>query len=326
MPYKVFIDGSEGTTGLKIFERFNGRTDIELIHIDEDKRKDPLARQECINSSDFTFLCLPDRAAAQSVSLCTNPTVRIIDASTAHRTAKGWDYGFPELSREHRKAIKNSLRVAVPGCYASGFIAIAYPLVKCGILPRDYPVVCHAVSGYSGAGKKAIAQYEEPSRPASLSSPRLYALTQSHKHIPEMTAISGLDFPPAFSPYICDYFCGMAVTVPLHTRLLNNTPRYAVGYSGTTPSAKALHQALAAHYAKEHFVTVAPFMGEGVLDEPFIAANALRGTNCMTLYVCGNDERVSITSVFDNLGKGASGTAVQCMNIMMGADERTALE
>lgn len=315
MPYKVFIDGSEGTTGLKIFERFASRTDIELIRIDEDKRKDPLARQNCINSSDFTFLCLPDSAAVESVSLCTNPSVRIIDASTAHRTAKGWDYGFPELSSKHRNAIKNSLRVAVPGCYASGFIAIAYPLVSCGILPRDYPVVCHAVSGYSGAGKKAIVQYEAPNRPASLSSPRLYALSQSHKHIPEMTEISGLDFPPAFSPYICDYFCGMAVTVPLHTRLLKNTP-----------SALSVHQALAAHYAKEHFVTVAPFMGEGVLDEPFIAANALRGTNCMTLYVCGNDERVSITSVFDNLGKGASGAAVQCMNIMMGIDEGTGLE
>lgn len=315
MAYKIFIDGSEGTTGLKIFERFTGRTDVEFISIDKDKRKDPSVRAKCINASDFTFLCLPDIAAIESVNLCTNPHVRILDSSTAHRTAEGWDYGFPELSAVRRNAIKDSRRVAVPGCYASGFISIAAPLVSSGLMPNDYPAMCHAVSGYSGGGNKAIAQYEDDNRPKTLSSPRLYALTQRHKHLPEMAKMSGLKEPPVFNPYICDYFAGMAVTVPLHTRLLRGKP-----------AAINVWETLARHYEDARFVTVAPFMGEGVLDTPFIAANTLAGTNRMILYVCGNDERVSITSVFDNLGKGASGAAVQCMNIMMGIDEGTGLE
>lgn len=337
MKAKVFIDGSEGTTGLKIYERFANRSDIEFIRIDEDKRKDAAARAECINASDYTFLCLPDAAAVESASLCTNPAVRILDASTAHRTAAGWDYGFPELSRERREAIRKSRRVAVPGCYASGFVSIAAPLVAAGVMPPDYPAVCHAVSGYSGGGKKAISQYEDDERLQALSSPRLYALSQKHKHIPEMTLVGGLEYAPVFCPYICDYFSGMAVTVMLHTRLLNGAPiRLSDGAQGMsaqgtaasrrTVTALDVWSALAKHYEGEHFVRVAPFMGEGVLDSPFIAANALAGTNRMMLYVCGNDERVTVTSVFDNLGKGASGAAVQCMNIMMGIDEGTGLE
>ena len=215
MAYKIFIDGKEGTTGLKIYERFAGRSDIEILQIDDEKRKDPAEKAKMINASDFTFLCLPDAASIESVALCTNPKTRIIDASTAHRTNPDWAYGFPELDKSFREKIISSNRVAVPGCYASGFVAIAYPLVKAGILPRDYPVVVHAVSGYSGAGKKAIAQYEAADRDKSLDSPRLYALTQSHKHLPEMKKIPGLDFEPVFNPYVCDYFQGMTVTVGL---------------------------------------------------------------------------------------------------------------
>ena len=268
-----------------------------------------------INTSDFTFLCLPDAESIESVALCTNPKTRIIDASTAHRTNPDWAYGFPELDKSFREKIISSNRVAVPGCYASGFVAIAYPLVKAGILPRDYPVVVHAVSGYSGAGKKAIAQYEAADRDKSLDSPRLYALTQSHKHLPEMKKIPGLDFEPVFNPYVCDYFQGMTVTVGLHSRLLSKKV-----------SAKDIWQMFASHYDGCNFVKVAGFMGEGTLTEQFIPANTLAGTNEMQVFVYGNDERIDITTRFDNLGKGASGAAVQCLNIMMGIDETTGLK
>lgn len=314
MAYKIFIDGKEGTTGLKIFERFANRNDIEIMQIDESKRKDVDERKKFINESDFTFLCLPDDAARESVSLCTNPNTRIIDASTAHRTNPDWNYGFPELSGDFRKGIENSKRVAVPGCYASGFVALGYPLVASGIMPKDYPVVIHAVSGYSGAGKKAIAQYEDAGRNEELDSPRLYALTQQHKHLPEMKKISGLDFEPIFNPYICDYIQGMSVTVGLHSRLLNKKV-----------SAKDVWEMMAQHYEGSNFVKVAGFMGEGVLSEQFIAANTLAGTNNMQIFVYGNDDRIMLTSRFDNLGKGASGAAVQCLNIMMGIDETTGL-
>lgn len=315
MAYKVFIDGKEGTTGLKIFERFENRKDIEIMQISEEKRKDPAERARFINESDFTFLCLPDAASIEAVSLCTSPKTRIIDASTAHRTNDAWAYGFPELSPDFRKKITGSSRVAVPGCYASGFASICYPLVSAGIVPPDYPVVCHAVSGYSGAGKKAIAQYEDSSRNPELDSPRLYALTQAHKHIPEMKKISGLTYEPVFDPYICDYFSGMTVTIPFHTRLFNKKI-----------TAKEVHELFCEHYKDSHFVKVPAFMGEDVLETPFIPANTLSGTNNMRIYVCGNDDRLLIVSQFDNLGKGASGAAVQCMNIMMGIDESTGLE
>ena len=314
MKYKVFIDGKEGTTGLKIFERFEKRNDIEILTIDEDKRKDPAVKAEYINASDFTFLCLPDAAAIESAQLCTNPNTRIIDASTAHRTNPQWAYGFPELDKSFREKIVSSKRVAVPGCYASGTIAICYPLVKSGIMPADYPVVVHAVSGYSGAGKKAIAQYEAPDRDKGLDSPRLYALTQMHKHLPEMKLISHLAYEPIFNPYVCDYFQGMTVTVGLHARLLSKKV-----------TAQDVHKMFAAHYEGCRFVKVAGFMGKGVLTEQFIPANTLAGTNEMQIFVYGNDERIMITTRFDNLGKGASGAAVQCMNIMMGVDEGTGL-
>lgn len=310
MAYKVFIDGKEGTTGLKIFERFEKRSDIEIITIDDEKRKDPAEKAKMINASDFTFLCLPDSAAIESVALCTNPKTRIIDASTAHRTTPDWAYGFPELGADFRAKIEKSNRVAVPGCYASGSIAICYPLVKSGIMPADYPVVIHAVSGYSGAGKKAIAQYEAEGRDPGLDSPRLYALTQQHKHLSEIKKISALAFEPIFNPYVCDYFQGMTVTVGLHSRLLSKKV-----------TAKDIQEMFAAHYEGARFVQVTPLMGEGVLPEQFIPANTLAGTNNMQLFVYGNDDRIMITTRFDNLGKGASGAAVQCMNIMMGIDE-----
>jgi N-acetyl-gamma-glutamyl-phosphate reductase len=314
MAYKIFIDGKEGTTGLKIFERFANRKDIEILLIDEDKRKDPAERAKMINASDFTFLCLPDAASIEAVSLCTNSNVRIIDASTAHRTNPEWTYGFPELSEQHRKAIASSNRVANPGCYASGFGVLCYPLVKHGIISPDYPVVCHAVSGYSGAGKKAIAQYEDKNRDFQLDSPRLYALTQEHKHLPEMMKVSGLNYKPVFNPYVCDYFSGMTVTVSLHARLLEKKL-----------TAKQICEVFKEHYSGCNFIKVADFLGEGTLTEPFIPANTLSGTNRMELFICGNDERIVLTSRFDNLGKGASGAAVQCLNIMMGIDETTGL-
>lgn len=310
MSYKIFIDGKEGTTGLKIFERFENRNDIEILTIDDDKRKDPVEKAKMINASDFTFLCLPDAAAIESVALCTNSKTKIIDASTAHRVNPEWAYGFPELSADFRKKIETSTRVAVPGCYASGSIAILYPLVQAGIMQRDYPVVIHAVSGYSGAGKKAIVQYEAENRDIGLDSPRLYALTQAHKHLPEIKKISGLDFEPIFNPYICDYFQGMTVTVGLHSRLL-----------AKKVTAHDVWEMFNTHYNGNRFVKVAGFMGEGTLTEQFIPANTLANTNNMQIFVYGNDERIMITTRFDNLGKGASGAAVQCMNIMMGIDE-----
>lgn len=309
---KVYIDGQEGTTGLKILERFEGRSDIELLKIAEDKRKDLDERKKMINAADFAFLCLPDAAAIEAVSLAGDK-VRIIDASTAHRTNPAWAYGFPELGADFREKIRNGKRVAVPGCYASGFASMVYPLVKLGIMPKDYPVSVHAVSGYSGAGKKAIAVYESNDRPADFDSPRQYALTQAHKHLPEMQKICGLDFAPAFNPLVCDYFSGMVVSLPIHTRLL--AKKYSVS---------DVRKALADFYAENgsYFVKVMP---EGEPADGFIGANNLSGTNNMELFVNGNDERMILCSRLDNLGKGASGAAVQCLNIMMGVDEKTGL-
>ena len=314
MKKAIFIDGKEGTTGLRIIERFANRDDVELIQISEEKRKDPAERAKCINASDYTFLCLPDAAAKEAVSFINNDHVRIIDASTAHRTNPAWAYGFPELSAEHRAKIASSNRVAVPGCYASGFAACVYPLVNHGIIAPDYPVACHAVSGYSGAGKKAIAVYEGPGKPFSFNSPRQYALTQAHKHLPEMKLISGLDYEPTFNPIVDDYYSGMVVSIPLHTRLFSKKL-----------TAKELCEVIAAHYEGSTFVQVMPFMGEGILDDGFLAANTLSGADIMRVFVYGNDDRVTVSAQLDNLGKGASGAAVQCMNIMMGIDEATGL-
>lgn len=317
MKTKIFIDGKEGTTGLKIFERFKNRDDLEILHIDEDKRKDAGERAKLINSSDITFLCLPDAAAREAVSLIDkdNNHTKIIDASTAHRTNPDWAYGFPELSSDHREKIKNSNRVAVPGCYASGFVSLVYPLVTAGLMPKNYPVTCHAVSGYSGGGKKMIAVLEGDNKPDECYSPRQYALTQCHKHLPEMQKICGLDFPPMFNPIVDDYYAGMVVSVPIHTRTLPNKP-----------TMNDIYNVFKKHYDDQHFVRVMEMGGEKTLPDGFLAANTLAGTNNMQIFVLGNDEQILLCSRLDNLGKGASGAAVQCMNIMLGIDETTGLE
>lgn len=314
MSVKIYIDGQEGTTGLKILERFEGRNDIELLRISEDKRKDPAERARLINMSDYTFLCLPDDAAREAVSFADNDHVRIIDASTAHRTNPDWAYGFSELSPEHREKIAKSNRVAVPGCYASGFASIVYPLVKNGIISEDFPVFAYATSGYSGAGKKAIAVYEGEDKPFEYGSPRQYALSQQHKHLPEMQAVSGLKYKPMFNPIICDYFSGMVVSVPIQTRILGN---------GVT--AKQIQEMYAEHYKDAKLVEVMPLMSEEEQKSFFLASNTLSGQNKIQVFVFGNDEQILLCSRLDNLGKGASGAAVQCLNIMMGIDETTGL-
>lgn len=314
MSVKIYIDGQEGTTGLQILDRLKGRTDVELLKISEDKRKDAAERARFINMSDYTFLCLPDSAAIEAVSFVENDHVRIIDASTAHRTNPDWAYGFPELSASHRERIRNSNRVANPGCYASGFISLVYPLVQAGVLPDDYPLTSHAVSGYSGGGKKMIAVLEGENKPQDCYSPRQYALSQKHKHLPEMQQVCGLKHPPMFNPIVDDYYSGMVVSVPLISRALSK--RY---------TAADIHEILSAHYEGQRFVKVMEFGGGETLPDGFLAANTLAGTNDMQLFVFGNDEQILLCSRLDNLGKGASGAAVQCLNIMMGIDETTGL-
>ena len=306
MKFKVFIDGKEGTTGLQIFERFENRSDIELIEIKEELRKDLEERKKCINASDITFLCLPDQASIEAVSLLENNHTKIIDASTAHRTLPNWAYGFPELGKEFKDKIKTNQLVAVPGCYASGFQAIVYPLIKLGIADKDYPFTVNAISGYSGAGKKGIAQYEDKNREFEFDAPRLYAMGQMHKHLKEMKAISGLKEEPLFNPYVCDFYKGMLVTIPLHVSLLKEK---------ITPI--ELHKRLSDYYKNQKFVRVMPFNEKGT-ESGFLSANHLSGKDYLEIYVSGNDERISITSCLDNLGKGASGAAVECMNIMLG--------
>ena len=306
----VFIDGRAGTTGLKIIDRLSNRSDIKLITLSEQERKDSRKREECINSSDFTFLCLPDDAAKESVSLVKNDKVKIIDASTAHRTNPKWAYGFPELGAEFREKIIASNRVVVPGCHASGFLSIVYPLVKLGIVPKTSLLTCFSLTGFSGGGNTLIASYNENGQ--NFKAPRGYALSQAHKHLPEMQFISQLDCPPNFSPVVCDYYCGMSVTVPLFISTLKKVT-----------CIKDIYSALSNFYKGEKLVSVFP-LGEGD-EKGFISADMLKNKDYMKIYIGGNDERISITSLLDNLGKGASGAAVQCMNIMMGCDETKGL-
>ena len=313
MKTKIFIDGSEGTTGLRIHERFAGRDDVEILPIASELRKDAGERKRLINESDITFLCLPDVAARESVSLIENENVRIIDTSTAHRTEEGWAYGFPELSGEFRDKISKGKRIAVPGCYATGFISLVYPLIQSGIMPRDYPVATFAMSGYSGAGRKAIAVYESKDRAPEFDAPREYALSQQHKHLKEMTKITGLQRTPLFSPMVCDYYSGMIVTLPLYTDLLNGKP-----------SLQEVQEKLAAFYEREPFIQVMP-LGKEEETNGFLAGNARSGWDGLEIFVTGNEDRILVSSRFDNLGKGASGAAIQCMNIVMGVDEKKGL-
>lgn len=310
---KVFIDGSEGTTGLRIFERFEGRDDIEILKIPSEFRKDSDEIKKYINASDITFLCLPDAAAREAAAMVENESTIIIDTSTAHRTEEGWAYGYPELSPQHREAIQNGKRIAVPGCYATGFITVAYPMVAKEMLPKDYPVAAFAMSGYSGAGKKTIAVYEADERDSELDAPREYALTQNHKHLKEMQKITGLTRVPLFSPLICDYYSGMVVTLQFYADMLNGNP---------TP--EKVHELFAAYYEGEQFIKVMPF-GKETAYNGFLSGNACSGWDGIELYVTGNDDRILVSTRFDNLGKGASGAAVQCLNILLGCEENKGL-
>jgi len=315
MAFKVFVDGQEGTTGLKIRDYLSIRTDLEVLKIDSDRRKDTAARKSLLNEADLVFLCLPDAAAKEAVSLIENRRTRVIDASTAHRTDKNWVYGLPELGNGQRESIRNSVRVANPGCHATGFLLIAYPLVQMGILPKDYPVSCTSITGYSGGGKKLIARYEKARSLDGINSPKPYGLKLKHKHLPEMQAISGLKFPPVFMPVVANFYKGMAVSVPLAVRLLHKT-----GNAGD------LRNLLAEFYAGEPFVRVMPYPADDLLEESgYFNPEACNDTNRVELFVFGHDEQVILMSRFDNLGKGASGAAVQNMNIMLGLGETTGL-
>ena len=306
---KVFIDGQAGTTGLQLKSKLVNHPGVTLLEIDNDKRKDADERQKLMNESDVVFLCLPDAAAIEAVKLVTNPETVIIDASTAHRTNDDWTYGFPELSDKHYEAIKSAKRIANPGCHATGFISIVYPLVSGGIMPSSYPVTAHSITGYSGGGNKMIADYESPEREEEIGTPRQYGLTQTHKHLPEMKKVTGLDCEPVFNPIVSDYYCGMAVSVPVYTKLLNKQM-----------SADELYEFYSDYYKNSEFISVhkAPESG-------FLSPIGLEGTNKMKIHICGNADRVTITSVFDNLGKGASSAAIENMNIAMGFDITTAL-
>ena len=313
MKPKIYIDGSEGTTGLRIFERVGCRDDIEILTIDPALRKDVDERKKLINQSDITFLCLPDAAAKEAVTLVDNDNTKIIDASTAHRVNPDWAYGFSELSPAHREAIATGKRIANPGCHATGFISLVYPLVAAGVLPKETVTSCFSLTGYSGGGKKMIAQYGDEGRDAALDSPRIYGLTHSHKHLPEMQKICGLDNAPLFSPIVADYYAGMLVSVPFAASQLKGISSLA-----------QLHECYADHYAGQKMVRVMPLSAQADCSG-FLAANGCALWDGLEIYVTGNDERMMVCSRFDNLGKGASGAAIQNMNILLGCDEATGL-
>ena len=311
----IFIDGSSGTAGLRIYDRLAQRADIDLLTLPPELHHDIEAQRELLNRADIAFLCLPDAAAITAADLVENPDTVVLDTSTAHRTAPGWTYGFPELSPEREAAIRTAKRIAVPGCHASGFIVLVYPLVEAGILPPDALLTCYSLTGYSGGGKKMIAEYESADRPAhsKLDAPKSYGLGLAHKHLPEMKEISGLAHTPMFVPVVCDYYCGMQVLVPLDLTV-----------AGTT--AEAVAAGLADYYKDAATVKV------HALNEPLpengLYSNAMAGTDRMELYLTVNaaGDQMMLVSLFDNLGKGSSGAAVQCMNLMLGLPETEGLE
>ena len=306
---KVFIDGKAGTTGLRIYERLSERSDIELMLLPEEKRKDVEARREALNACDIAFLCLPDAAAVESVGLIENENVKVLDTSTAHRTDPDWAYGFPELSAAHREKIKNSNRIAVPGCHASGFISLVYPLIEAGAISADTLLTCHSLTGYSGGGKKMIAEYEGEDPDVALKSPRQYGLTQNHKHLKEMKAITGINTFPAFCPIVADYYSGMLVSVPLFKEQLNGV---------SIDDIKKI-------YADKYHSDIVKYKDE-IGENGFICSNKLSFNDSMEIFVEGNEDRILLMSRYDNLGKGASGAAIQNMNILLGTDEKTGLE
>lgn len=325
MAHTVFIDGEAGTTGLQIRERLEGRSDLEILSIDPEKRKDATARAELLNAADAVILCLPDEASKEAVSLITSNSVRVIDASTAYRTAAGWIYGFPEMSKDQRAAVAGSKRVSNPGCYPTGFIGLVKPLVEAELIPTDYPVSVNAISGYSGGGKGLIAEFEAPAHEGTNDAFRPYGLNLAHKHLPEMKLNTGLAHEPIFAPAVGRYAQGMIVEVPLALWALPKTP---------TPA--QLLETLAEAYAGEQFVEVATAAECAALQQTRAGAGsyiealdpeALNGTNKMKLYVFGNREKgqARLVAVLDNLGKGASGAAVQSLNLMLGLPEATGL-
>ena len=306
----IFIDGSAGTTGLRIRQRLSARKDLQLLTLPEQVRKDPAARAEALNGSDLAFLCLPDAAAREAVAMVTNENTIILDTSTAHRTAPGWTYGFPELSPAHAEAVRKSKRIAVPGCHASGFIALVYPLIAAGFLRDDALLTCFSLTGYSGGGKKMIAQYEDENRSGIFDAPRQYGLSQQHKHLPEMQAVTGLKSAPVFCPIVADFYSGMEVTVPVFRQQFQKT---------------AAPEALREFYRRWYeggLVCVSDYPDP----DGFLRANALEGKDFMELYVCGSDDRLLLTARYDNLGKGASGAAIECMNYVLGLDPAAGLE
>ncbi len=304
---KIFIDGSAGTTGLRIHERLADRKELEIITLSEELRKDTAARKEAINAADIVFLCLPDAAAKEAVTLCENSNTVIIDTSTAHRTDPNWTYGFPELFGLREK-IAAAKRIANPGCHASGFIALVAPLVSSGLLPKDTFLTCFSLTGYSGGGKKMIEQYNAPDRNALLDAPRQYGLSQAHKHLPEMKLVCEIDTAPVFCPIVADFYSGMEVTVPLFMKDVNGTLEDIKNVYRSTYTQKIIH------------------FDEACDEEGFLSANAFSGRDDMQISLHGNEERVILTARFDNLGKGASGAAIQNMNIVLGVDETTGLE
>lgn len=310
---KVFIDGHHGTTGLRIHDRLKNRNDIELITISDDLRKDPNEIKKCINASDITFLCLPDDAAGEAVSLVENENTVIIDTSTLNRCNDNWAYGFPELGTEFYNKIKNSKRIANPGCYATGFISLAYPLVHLGIVDSNYPFSITGISGYSGAGNKGIKEYEDLNRDQKYEAPRLYAMGQSHKHLAEMQKIVGLDEKPIFNPFVCDYYSGMIVNISLYKNKLKKNL-----------SLEEIHKSYDEFYKGKDLVKVAPFNPKGT-ESGYLEANKLTGKDYLEIYISGNEERIDLTAVLDNLGKGASGAAIESMNIVLGLDPKTGL-
>ncbi len=307
---KIFIDGSAGTTGLRIAERLESRKDIEIIRLTEENRKDLNSRKQAINEADIAFLCLPDAAAIEAVSLCENQNTVIIDTSTAHRTNSQWTYGFPELSKEQEEKIKNSKRIANPGCHASGFISLIYPLVEKGILNKNALLSCFSLTGYSGGGKKMIAEYEDLELDELLNYPRQYGLSQAHKHLPEMTAVTGIENAPAFIPVVDNFYSGMEVTVPIFSSMLND------GF--TVEDIKKTY--------KEKYNGEIVKYAEAFDENGFVSAGKLSGKDSMEIAVSGNADRILLISRYDNLGKGASGAAVECMNLVLGVDKTTGLE
>ena len=314
MSYTIFVDGQEGTTGLQIHERLSRISGIEVLKIDANKRKDSKARQALINEADIVFLCLPDAASRESVAMASNPQTRIIDASTAFRTDPEGVYGLPELRKEQRSRIQSSARVSVPGCHATGFVLALQPLVAEGILPSDYPATCYSLTGYSGGGKKLIADYQNSGN-EQLFAPRNYGLGLNHKHLPEMQFHVGLQHAPLFTPIVGNYYQGDAVAVPLLPRLFNKHI-----------SAQEIQELLASYYKNERFIKVMPFDSEAHLDNGFFNLQQCNHTNNLDLFVFGHQDQALLIARFDNLGKGASGAAIQNMNIMLGFDEIAGLE